>query len=118
MLQGACKDPPSDEFLRKAGSPLMEELLPGQCVILSPINSPIYAERFYVVDNIYMRHPVGEKYGGLAATFGGDEAAIFLMNSTFDGADGPDADGLSVLTHYGRVYAEGEASFLCYVARL
>jgi hypothetical protein len=81
--------------------------MPGQCVILSPINPPIYAQRSYVVENIYMRHPVGKDYFGLGTTVGGVEAAAFLINSTFDGS-GAESQSQSIVTHYGRVYAEGE----------
>jgi hypothetical protein len=114
-VQGECKNLPSETFLKKAGGPLLEELLPHQCVILSPLNSPISTTNAYVVDNIYMRHPAGKDYGGLVASSEGtasegtasEGTAFFLINSTFDGATG-DGETQSMAFHSTSVYAEGE----------
>jgi hypothetical protein len=103
-VQGECKKLPSKEFLKKAGGPLLEDLLPGQCVILNLINAAIFTYNSYVVDNIYIRHPVGRSYGGLALTHG--SGAVFLINSTFDAATSDDLNQ-RMLYHSGPVYAEG-----------
>jgi hypothetical protein len=104
-VQGECKEPPSEEFLKKAGGPLLEELLPGQCVILdSTLNPAIFSYGSYVVDNMYIRHVVGKEYSGLASTRG--TGAVFLINSTFDAATS-DRVFQSTLFHNIPLYVEG-----------
>jgi hypothetical protein len=102
-VQGDCKEPPSEEFLKKAGGPLLEELLPGQCVILNSIPA-IFSYGSYVVDNIYIRHAVGKDYSVLASTRG--TGAVFLINSTFDAASS-DRVFQSTLFHNIPLYVEG-----------